>query len=238
MRSTRGGPGGLVPVRDGHPANVEGSLGMASPDRPSVAFTALGAAVGVADGMVRVTGFAFRGARRAAGPVVNVTRGVAPPLLWRAGERVVADLDRRGRAEAVAALAETSVFLEALADRIAENPALLRLVNDIVGHVLEPAIDTALPVVLDKLVQDPEPVRQLVGAQSLGMADELADRARVSAAHGDDAFERLATRLRLRRKVKATAEGAPAAAEPQAAPEVVPSATPAVVAAGEVIVES
>jgi len=188
---------------------------MNSPGGPSPSFVALGAAVGAADGVLRIAGLANRSARRVARPVTQVTRAVAPGL-WDAGERVVAELDRRGRVEAVAALTEGMAFLDAMSERLAGNPALIRVINDV--------LDPMLPVVLEKLAQDPAPIRQLVSSQSIGMAQEMSDRARVRAAQGDDAIERLAVRLRLRRRTPAAKD--PPEVQPTDAPEVQPTDAP------------
>ena len=133
---------------------------------------------------------------------------VRPLSDWSAwAVRTVAQVGtvERGRAHIAA-----RSFLDAATSAIAANPDVGRLVREIAGTQLEPLIDQALPIVLDRLADDPVAVRRIVQDQSSGIMSEAADSARHTARHGDEAVDTLVNRLLHRSPhSEAPAEGEP-----------------------------
>jgi len=78
-----------------------------------------------------------------------------------------------------------------------------------VTQTIMQVVDEVLPQILDRLATEPEQIRALIGSQSLNMAEELTQAARVKAAEGDEIIERVMTRLRLRRTPSTNGASAP-----------------------------
>jgi len=150
-------------------------------------------------------------------PAVAVGLALTPaPVRGWAG-RLVGRLDERGRAAAGAVAEQGTRLATDLAARAVREPAVMRIVDDVVGRVQWQVVDAVLPVVLDRLAAEPDQVRRIVQDQSVGIAQELADTARARAVSGDEAVDRLFARLLRRRPPRPRAAGYPVPA-PVAAP--------------------
>jgi hypothetical protein len=149
-------------------------------------------AAGVA---VTVGGVAYRG-------IVRMT-GVAMRTLPHAPEPVsaaVVALAARGREATAAGVVVARGIAEGVARDFTRQPSFVALVNDLVELVLPSAIDRALPVVFDKLAAEPEGVRQVMRAQSTGVAEELVATVRSGAKAGDAVVDRSVRLWRGRRR--------------------------------------
>jgi hypothetical protein len=136
-------------------------------------------------------------ARSAVAPAVTVATTVAVVVTPASVRRTVGDavrqLDEQGRAAVTSTAADAERVIEALADRLSREPALLNFVDRMVEHLL--------PVVLERLAAEPDQLREIVQGQSRGVADELTQAARSRAVAGDEAVDRFLTRVFRRRTV-------------------------------------
>jgi hypothetical protein len=139
----------------------------------------------------------------------------APVRGW--ARLLVGRLDERGRAAAGAVAEQGTRLATDLAARAVREPAVMRIVDDVVGRVQWQVVDAVLPVVLDRLAAEPDQVRRIVQDQSVGIAQELADTAGARAVSGDEAVDRLFARLLRRQPPRPRAAGLPVPA-PVAAP--------------------
>lgn len=179
-----------------------------SPGPPMVVALAFGVASVAEEGLRAAGGLAGRAAGRAASVGVPLWR-VVPTPLRAALEARVEDLKARGRdQEAATRQALLGLVGQGFATVMSDS-RLLGLIDDLVRREIEPGIDAALPIVLDRLEADPEPVRAMVRDQSVGVAAELADDVRTRSAAADDKLEQIARRLFLRRRRPLNAEPAP-----------------------------
>jgi hypothetical protein len=105
----------------------------------------------------------------------------------------------RGKEEFAAGVSLAKNAWSAALDRIGEDPTIQRMVQQLADRVLDPILDSALPKVLDRLADEPERVRRILGVQSLGMTEEVTDAIRERTAVADDQVERLANLLIRRR---------------------------------------
>jgi hypothetical protein len=170
-------------------------------------------------------GAGFLASRLAAGPARAVLR---------AGRRLAPPAKLASRVPAVHALTDLSAWtLRTLAQvgapqrsraehriheltrsatsAIAANPDVSRLVQEVASRQVGPLIDEALPVVLDRLDDQPDQVRKIVQGQSRGIMAEARETARESARRGDEMVDSMVDRL-LHRHV--AAQKAPAQSEP------------------------
>ena len=99
---------------------------------------------------------------------------------------------------------------------VAANRDVGRLVHDVASRQVAPLIDEALPIVLDRLDEQPEQVRKIVQGQSRGMMAEARDSARTAARRGDDVVDSVVDRL-LRRRASAAHAASTHAASAQSA---------------------
>jgi hypothetical protein len=177
-------------------------------DRRS-ADVAVGAVFALRDGVVAATGLARRTGRMLLAPAAAVA---ATPVFApgrRAAQRLLDDLERRGRQEAAASLAQSAQLIDALVRRVDGSPLVTGMVEDIVSRVLGPVLDEAIPQVLTRLAAEPEAVRVIIHSQSLGMAEQFVQRTRSGAAHGDVVVDRVTRRVFRRSQVTATPEPPP-----------------------------
>jgi hypothetical protein len=128
--------------------------------------------------------------RAVGAPIVELTAPLVPAPVRRLVETAVADLDERGRTVAEAGAVRGNELAEVVADRVSQDPALQKVVDNV--------IDNVLPIVLDRLAKEPEQIRIIVQGQSLGMVEEITRAARDRATNGDDAVDRVVSNL-LRR---------------------------------------
>jgi hypothetical protein len=100
-------------------------------------------------------------------------------------------------------------------DRLADDPELVQPLVDgvmtqmaadpdkllaLVGQLLDPVVDEALPITLQQLSDDPSAIRTLIWDQSGGLADEMANSFRARTLSADDAIDRVTARLWRRRR--------------------------------------
>ncbi|MCM4080296.1 hypothetical protein [Paractinoplanes hotanensis] len=179
---------------------------------------------------VRVDGSAA-GLRRWAGELAEqgaAERGRAAETMAEQRSRAAATVSsRRSRmASAVAAAVDT----------VATSPLVDRVVDAQVSRILRPLVRTVLDDVLTLLEQEAERIQPLVRGQRDSMVDELVGRIRTGAAAGDDAVDRMTSRMRWGRTRPARIGEAPVAPPPVNEPTVapvpangeIPSATPGV----------
>jgi hypothetical protein len=169
----------------------------ARPEAPDA--VVLFAAVGVLSAVGRVTVGVTRRALAAATVVVEHAPG---PL-----GSTVDELARRGRADLLEGVAAAQQLAENVAHAFAAHPTFVQIVNEVVDRVLPDAIDTALPAVFDRLVAQPEGVREVVRAQSSGLREELLAQVRTVAAAGDATVDRTVGRWRRGRRLEVPPKG-------------------------------
>lgn len=181
-------------------------------DGVDISFVVLGLVGAVED---RVRG-ALEVAERAASTVTPVVASLVPSFVRRAVDDTLHLLDVRGRATADAAAASSTRLANTVTSEVVRE--------ELVTQTIMQVVDEVLPQILDRLATEPEQIRALIGSQSLNMAEELTQAARVKAAEGDEIIERVLTRLHLRRTLSPNGAVVP---EPDvgAAPAVLP-ATP------------
>jgi hypothetical protein len=105
--------------------------------------------------------------------------------------------------------------VSALLDRLADDPSLVEPLVDgvmtqmaadpdkllaLVGALLDPVVDEALPITLQQLSDDPTAIRALIWDQSGGLADEMANSFRARTLTADDAIDRVTASLWRRRR--------------------------------------
>lgn len=166
--------------------------------RLELGYVAAGALATGGRRFARLAGSAAGVTRAAIEPVAAAAFSLVPGRVREAVLDTAAGLEQEGRTTVMSGAEATARLADALADRLARDPLLLRFVGDIIEHLQWRVVDAVLPAVLDRLAAEPDQVRDIVSGQSRGMAVELADTARARAAAGDEAVDRLVARL-LRR---------------------------------------
>ncbi len=137
-------------------------------------------------------------------------RVITPGLLRQRLEEGLEQLTARGGAEEVLSRQEAGAAVNLLVEQGTGGPWLVETMNDVVGRVLGPLLDNVLPLVVERLRENPEPIKELVRDQSVTIAGEVAETVRSGAATADSSLERIARRLTFRR---------PRAELPPASPE-------------------
>jgi hypothetical protein len=160
--------------------------------RPDLRYVAIGALITTGSRLAGLAGTAAGAARAAAEPAATRAFALLPRSAQAAVVGAVAELERQGVAAARSGTEATVRFADAVADRLAREPLLLRFIGDV--------IDGVLPAVLERLADEPDQVRAIIYGQSRGMVEELADSARGKAAEGDEVVDRLVARLLRRRR--------------------------------------
>jgi len=160
--------------------------------RPDLRYVAVGALVTTGSRLAGLAGTAAGAARAVAEPVTTRAIALLPAQVRASVIDAVAELERQGAATARSGTEATARFADAVADRLAREPLLLRFIGDMVDFVL--------PAVLERLADEPDQVRAIIKGQSRGMVEELADSARGRAASGDEVVDRLVDRLLRRRR--------------------------------------
>nr|WP_221377241.1 hypothetical protein [Actinoplanes polyasparticus] len=166
---------------------------------------------------VRVDGSAA-GLRRWAGELAE--QGAAER--GRAAETMA---EQRSRAAATVASRRSRMAsaVEAAVDAVATSPLVDRVVDAQVSRILRPLVRTVLDDVLTLLEQEPERIQPLVRGQRDSMVDELVGRIRTGAAAGDDAVDRMTSRMRWGKARPARIGEAPVAPSPVNDPAVAPT---------------
>jgi hypothetical protein len=160
--------------------------------RPDLRYVAIGALVTTGSRLAGLAGTAAGAARAVAEPVTTRAFALLPRSAQASVVSAVAELERQGVAAARSGTEATARFADAVADRLAREPLLLRFIGDVV--------DGVLPAVLERLADEPGQVRAIIYGQSRGMVEELADSARGKAAAGDEVVDRIVDRLLRRRR--------------------------------------
>ncbi|WP_250030201.1 hypothetical protein [Paractinoplanes maris] len=188
-----------------------------------------GAAVRVR--VVREAGEAGTSVRgRVDGSAAEIRRWAAGLAEQGAAERnraASAVADQRSRAAVTVAGRRSQVVsaAEAVIDAVATSPLVDRVVDAQVSRILRPLVRTVLDDVLTLLEQEPERIQPLVRGQRDSMVDELVGRIRSGAAAGDDAVDRMTSRMWWRRTRPARIGEAPVAPPPVTEPTVAPVPT-------------
>lgn len=183
-------------------------------DNPDPRFVAVGATARLEEGVAIVARTALGVTAAVAGPVVAGAVAVTPSPVRGFARRLAGRLDAHGRAVASVAAAQGTRLTTDVVARVIETPAFMRVVDDVVGHVQWRVVDTVLPVVLDRLAEEPEQVRRIVQDQSLNLAQELAQTGRARAVNGDEIVDRLFARLLRRQPPRPRTAGLPLPARP------------------------
>lgn len=160
--------------------------------RPDLRYVAVGALVTTGSRLAGLAGTVAGAARAVAEPVVTRAFALLPASAQASVGGAVAELERQGVAAARSGTEATARLADAVAERLARDPQLLRFIGDVV--------DGVLPAVLERLADEPDQVRAIIYGQSRGMVEELADSARGKAAEGDEVVDRLVARLLRRRR--------------------------------------
>jgi hypothetical protein len=187
--------GSLVAVSGGGDQADDTVAPQAVGDRaaPELRYVGLGALCAAEDALsrfVRRVGGVARGAVR---PIGTAASPLIPESVRRRLEEAVRDLDAYGRSVASSGSEGAIEVVEMYAGGVAQDPAFIRILDQIVLEIL--------PVVLDRLIAQPDQVRALVWGQSRGAAEDVANAARSRAASGDQAVEAFLGRI-LRRRMQ------------------------------------
>lgn len=163
-------------------------------------------AIGLMGGIAEGAAAGFRQGRKVAGsllPAVSLLRRLPG---GEGASRVLRDrvdtVSRRGSADFAASVAQAKKAWSSALSRIGDDPDVSTLVRRIADRAVGPVIDTALPLVLDRLATDPQHIRHILGVQSFGMTEEVTETIRERTATADDQVERFAHRLMRRRERK------------------------------------
>jgi hypothetical protein len=114
-------------------------------------------------------------------------------------QRRLDEMAGRGAAERERAQRRAAAALDAAMTAVATSAVVNRLVDAQVERILRPLVRDILDDVLALLEKEPDRIQSLVRGQRDTMVDELVGRIRSGAAAGDDAVDRITTRV-LRRE--------------------------------------
>jgi hypothetical protein len=162
---------------------------------PDLRLAAVGAVVLAGRATGRAVGAAVGLCRAVAGPVGPLARHAVPPAARRTVGSTLERLDREGRRAAATGTDLAGRRAGALARDVARSRAVSRTIDEVVDQVVWPVVDRVLPGLLERLAQEPEPVRAIVQGQSQRLVDDLLLTTRRRAASGDEAADRLLERL-------------------------------------------
>lgn len=126
-------------------------------------------------------------------------RAITPSPLLRRLERGIELLAERGRAEDDLSREEAADAINQLVEQASGGPWMLETANEVVGRILGPLLDNVLPMVVERLRENPEPIKELVRDQSVTLAGEVAGAVRSGAVAADSSLERVARRIAFRR---------------------------------------
>ena len=171
-------------------------------EEPDLLYVALGAACVAEDRLLGASRALLRRTRVLGRPVEIAARSLVPGALRRGLLQAVRDLDAYGRSAAESGSKEVTEIAGTLADDVVNEPAVVGLIEQVVDRLQWRVVDDVLPVVLDRLKAEPEPVREIVRGQGVGAAEEVANAARARAANGDEAVDALVGRLLHRRSAR------------------------------------
>ena len=150
-------------------------------------------AVGAIQGAARI-------GRAAGGAADRTFRFVAPHGVIDGIDQRIAELRRNGRESVPESREQAKKALSDVTDDIVDSQFLVGVIEEAVGRVIDPVMDLVMPIVIERLNENPEPIQQLVASQSIGMASEMTDTMRSGALTFDSAVENIARRLTLRRR--------------------------------------
>ncbi len=141
----------------------------------------------------------------------DVVTGLATVARERTAGRVAAvrarvdALGERGAVERVRAERRVAGAVGSLVDAVATSPVLDRVVDAQLDRTVRPLVVQVLDDVFIRLQEDPEKVRSVIRGQRDSMADEIVTRLREDTAAGDEAVDRLTSRMLGRRVTSGTA---------------------------------
>jgi hypothetical protein len=165
-----------------------------APPEPSVGFAVLGALIAVEEHVSA----ALRAGVDAARATAALAADAMPAEVRRTVDGAVRALDERGRAAVESGSAEAGRIGSALTSAATSEPAIVRMVEDVVDRVQWRVVDALLPGVLERLAAEPERMQVIIHGQSRGMVEELARQARSRSVEGDELVDRVVGRV-LRR---------------------------------------
>lgn len=174
----------------------------ATSQEPDLLYVALGAACVAEDRLVDASRALFQAAQVLGRPVEAAARSLLPGAVKQRVGRAVCELDAYGRSAVSTGSRKAVGIAESLADEVVNDPAVVGIIEQVVDRLQWRVVDDVLPVVLDRLRAEPEPVREIVRGQSRGAAGEVANAARARAAGGDEAVDALVSRLLHRRSAR------------------------------------
>jgi hypothetical protein len=181
--------------------------GPGDPGPPDLRYVAVGAVLVAGGRVARLARGAVGASTAVARPAMTLAGALVPGPVRAAAVDGARRLEGNGRSTVRSAAQGTARAAEAVADRFGDDPLVLRLVHQIVGHVQWQVIDEILPAVLERLATEPEQVRDIVQGQSWGMVEEVTEAARTRAVAGDEVVDRLVARLLRRRPQSRDASG-------------------------------
>ena len=187
---------------------------------PRRALNLIDVAVGAGSLAARAGSPVVRAAGHVGGSVYSRARRVVAPVadpaldwaLWATQTLAeVGSLERRRAKDGVHTL------IGAVGSVVAAEPGVQGMVQDLAESQLDPLVERALPLVLDRLNDNPEAVRRIVQDQSAGIMTEATQSARHTARHADDVVDSLAHRF-FRRNSRVGGDPEPdLAADPEVA---------------------
>ncbi len=142
-----------------------------------------------------------------------IERVVGRLLEEEVADRIVAQVLSSDDAERLVVVALESPATDRIVQRVLESPGVERavqqvLASDLVFATTERVLESPeLQRVVEHIAESPE-VRNAIAAQSLGLADVVAQEVRTRSASGDDTAERLARSL-FRRRARRDGSGGP-----------------------------
>ncbi|WP_433383959.1 hypothetical protein ACQPZX_22795 [Actinoplanes sp. CA-142083] len=145
-----------------------------------------------------LVGAAFQAQDAAELMVSGVRYGVSRPLNGIKAQERMEEMASRGAAEREKAQRRAAATLDAAITAIATSAVVNKMVDAQVQRILRPLVRDILDDVLALLEKEPDRVQSLMRGQRDTMVDELVGRIRSGAAAGDDAVDRITTRV-LRR---------------------------------------
>jgi hypothetical protein len=168
----------------------------APPPRPSVSL--IDVAVGAGSLAVRAGAPVLRLAGHVGGGACSRARRVIAPAMDPALDWAVwatQSLAEVGSMERRRAKTGVHGLIGTVGSAVAAEPGVQRMVRELADSQLDPLVEKALPMVLDRLNKDPEAVRQIVQDQSAGIMTEATQSARHTARHADDVVDTLTHRF-------------------------------------------
>lgn len=173
-----------------------------------VLYTTAGVALVVYSATERGVTRAVDTAQRLGRPPMAIATRLLPRSARSALDRAMRDTESAGRLAVAAGLDQLRTIVSRVAVSAAEDPIVVDVVLRVVEKVESDLLEELLPVVLDRLSDDPAQIQALIFGQSRGMVEGVTREARRRAASGDDVVDRIVGRV-LHRRSRPREEPAP-----------------------------